>query len=123
MRGLNQTSERQLQRAISRAFESGETLADTRRRIRRIYSPVRADMIATTEITRAAVEGELIAAREIQRLGVQMVTVWQTRADEMVCPVCAPRNQTRQGDGWQLPPPAHPRCRCWISHEVVNDAS
>jgi intein/homing endonuclease len=42
-------------------------------------------MIATTEVTRASVEGEREVAREVAEQGIEMVEVWQTSNDEMVC--------------------------------------
>jgi len=46
------------------------------------------------------------------------VEVWQTRNDEIVCPICGPRHGKEEGDGWTKDdgPPAHPRCRCWTNH-------
>jgi hypothetical protein len=76
-------------------------------------------MIAVTEVTRASVEGERAQVRELAAQGVVLVATWQTANDELVCPVCGPRNGRREGDGWDSPPPAHPRCRCWLNHEVV----
>lgn len=98
--------------------------SDVRDRLGRIYGPQRAAMIARTEVTRAAVEGERATVREIEKEGIRMVEVWQTRNDEIVCPICGPRHnvQERKGAGdayWDrnMGPPAHPRCRCWTNHE------
>jgi hypothetical protein len=91
-------------------------------------------MIATTEITRAAVEGEIAAAEEINKQMPEqrkLVPVWQTRVDERVCPICQPLNEKRPdrfgADGRPVwvhpdggiygPPPAHRRCRCGLGYE------
>lgn len=37
--------------------------------------------------------------------------IWHTREDELVCPICAPR-QGERFSGASNGPPAHPRCRC-----------
>ena len=82
-------------------------------------------MIAETETTRAAAEGQLINIREIEKTGVQTVTVWHTAADERVCPICEPLNGKPEdgksaGRPYWLHPTlgvipmdaAHVRCRC-----------
>jgi hypothetical protein len=117
VRGITETTKRQLQRAIS-AYFAGQTRGQLEERIRRWFSPVRAEMIAVTEVTRAAAMGEMTAFEELKAQGIEMGIVWQTNRDELVCPICAPRNGKKRGDGWQEPPPAHPRCRCWINLEL-----
>lgn len=92
-----------------------------------LYGLVRAEMIATTEVTRAAVEG----AREVVRMSLQpgmvAVEIWTTMADEKVCPICGgldaqsvemgqPFIHPKSGDAYDGPP-AHIRCRCDIMHE------
>jgi ribosomal protein S2 len=85
-----------------------------------LFGPVRAEIIAITEVTRAAVEGERAMVAEVAKQGIQMVAVWNTNNDEIVCPICAPLNQKKQGEAWTFPPPAHPRCRCWLNHDFVH---
>jgi len=117
--GINDTTRRAVSRAVSNFFEQGWTFGDLRQRLGNIYSPVRAEMIARTEVTRAGVEGERGVVKEIEKQGIRMVEVWQTRNDEIVCPICGPRHGKKRGDGWNANdgPPAHPRCRCWTNHE------
>jgi SPP1 gp7 family putative phage head morphogenesis protein len=97
-------------------------MGDLRGRLGRIYSPVRAEMIAVTEVTRAAAEGERATVREIEKEGIRMVEVWQTNNDSLVCPICGPRHGKKVGDGWSKNdgPPAHPRCRCWLTHTFTE---
>jgi hypothetical protein len=123
VRGLRDTSQASLQRLISEFYssapESARTTGELSARLGKIFGAVRAEMIAVTEVTRASVEGERAQVRELAAQGVVLVATWQTANDELVCPVCGPRNGRREGDGWDSPPPAHPRCRCWLNHEVV----
>lgn len=116
--GINQTSSRALQTAVSSYFEQGWTIGDLESRIGSIYAPYRAQTIAVTEVTRAAAQGELSITDELRKQGVDMVAIWQTNEDELVCPICGPRNDKKRGDGWSEPPPAHPNCRCWLNHEL-----
>lgn len=122
---LTEKSREGLRQAVEDYYRSNLTLGDLQKRLERWFGPVRAEMISITEITRAAVEGELNLARRLegQNANLRMVAYWVTNNDERVCPICGPRNDTRQGEGWTVPPPAHPRCRCWVRHEVeVKDA-
>ena len=78
-------------------------------------------MIARTEVTRAAVEGERALVKEtndiVSQHGIDpMVPIWQTRNDEIVCPICGPKHNKEIKDGEY--PPAHPRCRCWVTHRL-----
>jgi hypothetical protein len=56
-----------------------------------------------------------------------MVPIWQTSNDERVCPICGPKHGKEITDGKF--PPAHPRCRCWVTYEfpegegVVEEAA
>lgn len=139
VRGLSDTTQTQvkaniesLQKDISDFFEKPTTLADLRGNIARYIpdwkdrlghvwsSAERAEMIATTEVTRASVQGDLDQVDYLkENYGIEMVPVWMTSNDEIVCPICAPRNNKRQGSGWDDPPPAHPRCRCAIALELA----
>jgi hypothetical protein len=92
------------------------------------FDEQRALTIATTETTRAYAEGQDAAGRELQTQypGVRIIKKWYTNNDDRVCPICGPL-----GDGGWIDidkpfdfgpkmeeiqkPPAHPRCRCWMS--------
>ena len=129
---IGETSRRGLQQAVSGYFGEAQTQAELAAQISefkdrtgRLFGPVRAEMIARTEVTRAAVEGQRATVREADKLlskyGVApMIEVWQTRNDELVCPICGPRHGKEEGDGWTKDdgPPAHPRCRCWTNHKL-----
>jgi hypothetical protein len=116
--GINRTSQQALQKAVSSYFEQGWTIGDLESRIGNIYAPYRSEMIAVTEVTRAAAQGEMSITDELRKQGVNMIPIWQTNEDELVCPLCGPLNDKERGDGWTDPPPRHPRCRCFVNHEL-----
>lgn len=120
VKGINANSQTSLQQYVSNFFEQGVTKGDLENQIARLYGPVRGEMIAVTEVTRASVQGELAYGDELTKLGLTLVPIWQTRNDGTVCPLCEPNNGKRQGDGWTDPPPIHVRDRCWLTYEVVS---
>ena len=108
--GLNATTRDALRTAIAEWIESGEPLDALARRLAPTFGELRGRVIAETEVTRAFAEGQHQA---FQRAGVERWT-WHTANDERVCDVCQPR------DGVTYPmdaerPPAHVRCRCWMT--------
>lgn len=132
VRGINQTSQQALRRAVAAYFERGQTIGDLQKAIVGIFGPVRAENIAVTEVTRAAAQGEYQISKDLRKEGVNMVPFWQTSEDEIVCPICRPLND-RKADGldvdgnpyWVHPKngkqyqhPAHPRCRCFPRHQL-----
>jgi len=108
---------RRLKESIPAYFERQMTIGDLEQRLQEngLFGPVRAEMIAVTEVTRAASEGEQEMARELAAAGIEMVPVWQTNNDELVCEICEPKNERPIKDAEY--PPAHPRCRCWVNYE------
>ena len=117
--GVNNTSRRYLQSLLSGYFEQPMTIGQLRDSLTRIFGPVRAEMIAVTEVTRAAAEGERETVRQLASEGITMRAIWQTNNDELVCTICGPKHGKEITDGEY--PPAHPRCRCFVSHEMVSD--
>lgn len=107
---VTQTSKRALQGALSDWIYSGEPLRALVDTLAPSFGPVRAEMIAVTEITRVYAESNKIGWREY---GVEQQR-WNTAVDDIVCPICAPRHGKlyglNDGDGT---PPAHVNCRCW----------
>lgn len=77
----------------------------------------RAELIASTEVTRAYA----VAVDEIEKeLGdIAKGQMWTTVRDELVCPICGPLHDKRKNrNTGKFPggfdnPPAHPRCRCY----------
>ena len=89
-----------------------------------MFGEVRAQMIATTEITRAQSEAAAMYKRELDKRGVETVERWVTAEDEHTClDICEPLDNTmRDVWGQQFPdgPPAHPNCRCGIVIESAK---
>ena len=121
VKDLVDTSRRTLQKLIPQYFEQQMTQGQLREMLTPLFGPVRAEMIATTEVTRAASEGEQGIAKELSLQGIDMVPIWLTNNDEIVrrCPVCWPRHNKPIEDGQY--PPGHPRCRCWVGHVFKKD--
>ena len=123
-RGLNQTSQRLLQQIVSDYFLAPTPISDTRQRIAQtVYNARRVETIAQTEITRASVQGELSAVRDLEQSGIRFKAIWNTNNDSLTCPRCGPLNQVDISTIGDRRPPLHARCRCWINHEVVTDDS
>lgn len=113
--GITSTSRAALQDEFTAWIASGQPLPALSDALLPMFGPVRADMIATTEITRVYADSNVIGWRE---LGVD-AQKWQTAVDETVCPICVPRH----GKEYQLgdpegTPPGHIRCRCWVQPVV-----
>ena len=116
-----------LQTEIASFIANAETMPELIARLEPLFGQVRAELIASTEVTRAFAEGNLAAWRES---GVTEGKEWRTNNDEIVaqCPICFPMNGVvaKLDEPFQHPtrgplegPPAHPRCRCWIVPVVV----
>lgn len=112
---ITTTSKHALQSALSEWIYSGEPLPKLIERIEPMYGPVRANMIATTEITRVYAESNVLGWRAY---GVD-AQKWQTAVDDTVCEICAPRHgkEYRLGEP-EGTPPGHVNCRCWIQPVV-----
>ena len=110
----------QLGENVARFYEEGWNLGQLQQRLDGVFGPGWGETVATTETTRAAVQGERAVVEELAKEGIVMVEVWQTNNDELVCPICGPRHGKVEGDGWTKAdgPPAHTRCRCWTTHEL-----
>jgi hypothetical protein len=108
---------RALQTEIPNFYTEGMNIGQLEERLSRWFSPVRAEMIAVTETTRAATEAERTVVAEIEReSGMRMIPIWQTNDDELVCPFCGPKHDKEITDGDY--PPEHPNCRCWVTHNL-----
>lgn len=92
--------------------------------IGKLFGPKRGDLIAISETTRAAAEGEGVLMAEIRRLNPNAIMdeFWTTSNDELVClKICRPLNGVRgdgkgnfvnPADGQTYRFGAHPGCRC-----------
>lgn len=110
--GITDTTREALQQKVSAFFENQMTMPQFRESLEALFGPVRAEMIAVTETTRAASASTMELQSQINQSGIRFVAVWKTAFDDVVCPICEPLNETKQGEGWDTPPPAHVRCRC-----------
>ncbi len=117
---MNETTRRTVLESVDKFFGETMTNAQLRTELERVFSPRRAERAAVTEVTRAASAGWEQVAQDLRSRGVKLVAVWQTLVDERVCPICGPRHDKKQGDGWVFLPPAHPKCRCYVNYEVVQ---
>lgn len=123
--GITDTTRDRLQTAVGEWLESNEPYPALRTRVAEIFdNPVRAEMIAATEGTRAIAEGntQAWAAADIPE------REWRTAVDELVCPICGPLHQQRAKIGEAFPgniknPPAHPNCRCALVPVVSPERS
>lgn len=152
IRDLDQTTQDALRGAIQRWAQNGLPLSDLVDELVTlgIWSRERAELIASTEITRAYAQGQI---RAWQQTGVVRSMRWNTANDERVCPICGPLGGLEIGEDGAIPgsigqqlaggivtelgspflhpggngragrfegrtyeaPPAHPRCRCWVT--------
>lgn len=103
--------------------EEGSSRASLERQLRAMaLSTSRAKGIAETEVTRAFAHAN--RAAWLRSPSVENME-WETVRDERVCPICRPlQGKVVDLDGafggasFSIPP-AHSRCRCWITPEVT----
>jgi hypothetical protein len=86
--------------------------------IRPVFDLSRAQLVARTEVTNVISVAEEKAVNTFETK-IEVVKIWYTKLDERVCIICEPRHGRPQGSNWEVPPPAHPRCRCEIKYKVV----
>ena len=131
--GINNTTRTQTVNAITDWITSGDPLDNLISRLARTFGPQRAELIASTEVTRMFADGNQLAWKST---GVVSGKKWQTAVDERVCPICGPlHGKIVSLDGaWTMDeagnvtegigvtgPPAHPRCRCWLLPIVTEE--
>lgn len=90
------------------------------------FAEERALNIATTEVTRAYAQGQLLAGEELRDEfpDVKIVKQWFTNNDDRVCELCSPLDgmivpfddnfYTPENEYQDGNPPIHSRCRCWL---------
>ena len=120
IKDLTETTRKLVSKATE-AFVStpGMDNAQLRSLLEPAFGPVRAQMIATTEVTRAYAAGTQVYQAQLAARGVQMQRVWRTSTEGRVCPICAPNEDKPEVD-WQPHdgPPAHVNCRCFCVLDV-----
>ena len=112
---IDDTTTRTMRQAVARWIENGEPLQALIDDLAPTFGAQRAELIASTEVTRAYQRGSEEAWRQS---GVVSQIVWQTVLDERVCRLCGPLNGKKAPldgtfEGNVSPPPRHPRCRCF----------
>ena len=117
--GINETTRRAIADAMGQFHSTpGMTVDDVAKLLEPTFGQSRANMIATTEITRANTQAVNIAMQELAADGITATRQWVTWRDDRVCPICGPLHNTFE-DVWQIEqpagPPAHVNCRCWLA--------
>ena len=125
--GIDETTLARTRSAIAQWVQNGEPLSMLIEDLAPIFGTQRAQLIASTEVTRAYAEANQRVYREA---GIRYME-WRAAADELMCPICGALNGQIVGidDKFDAAldddirtqfrvnfaiPPAHPRCRCWI---------
>lgn len=127
--GIDETTRRRVQAEVEEWIVNGEPLDRLIEDLTPVFGGQRAELIASTEVTRAYAEANRQAYRQA---GMRYIR-WNTAADEKVCPVCSsldgqvvgidarfddalPDDVREQFRNLRFEvPPAHPRCRCWLT--------
>lgn len=122
VKGITKTSRTLLQTQLANWIEAGESLPEMWARLEPIYGSARAELIGTTEVTRAFAEGNELAWMQSRVISGKE---WRTAADERVCPICAAMHGEivplgQPFSGGFMHEPAHPRCHCWTLPVVMK---
>ena len=122
--GISETTRKQVMRAIEAWIREGAALPALEARLIPIFGEQRVSTIATTEVTRIYSQGNQMMWASSGVVGEKR---WMTARDELVCPICAPLDNTivaLEGN-WFIPipgagglgewepkagPPAHVNC-------------
>lgn len=108
IKSITDTTRTQVQQAVTDWMREGSPLSALESRLTPIFGQARADMIATTEVTRVYAEGNQEAW---ESTGVVSAVTWHTAEDELVCDICDPLDGTEIGIGdIDALPPAHVNC-------------
>lgn len=123
VKGITNTQREHLQNVISQVVDGKLSREDAVSMIEPMFGEVRAEMIATTEVTRAMSAATELYTKQLRDAGYTIQVRWYTWEDERVCEICAPLDHTLE-DVWRTVapggPPAHVNCRCKTVVEVVR---
>jgi len=111
---IEATSRQQIRTAVATMTREGYDTSYVVKQLEQIFSPQRAQLVAVTEVTRLFAKGAQAAYKAD---GIKRVT-WRSVRDPWVCSVCGDHNG-KEFDIDTVEPPAHPRCRCFLSPVVV----
>ncbi len=99
---------------------SGEPLDVLIDSLSQYYDPVRAEMIAVTETTRAFAQANIGTWRQFESVtGYDVLTA----EDDITCPICLEEQARNPHALDEPPPPYHVRCRCGVRPVVKNAPS
>ena len=91
---INDTTRNEVRREVTRWLLGNEDISVLSEKLRQFaFSPVRAEMIAVTEVTDAVVGSRLESWRVMNDLAGSPIIFgyeWSTANDERVCPICGP---------------------------------
>ncbi len=122
---LTETTRKVVSLAVSEFVATpGMTNEDLVSRLSGAFGEARAQSIAVTEVTRAYAQGTQIAKEQLAENGVDMEKIWNTSADEHVCPICdeldgKPEDEWGDTDS----APAHTKCRCFETLRLRKHAN
>lgn len=117
--GIVDTTRTQVQSLISDWILSGDPLPVLETQLEPLFGKIRAQMIASTEVTRIFAEAN---QRVWQSTGFISMMSYRTSVDDRVCPICSPLEDVEMPLNDNRAPPRHPRCRCWLQPIVNVDA-
>jgi len=111
---IETTTKDRLRSAIRARAETGMVLEDLIKDIEPLFGEKRAEAIAVTETTRLFARGAVLS---YQAADVREVE-WRTVEDSAVEEICRGLNGQKWPIGQHQEPPAHIRCRCFLSPVV-----
>lgn len=117
VKGINETSRKFTQTAVSGWIESGAPLKDLRAELEPMFGKVRAKMIASTETTRA-----FAVSKQTTWKASEVVEGYNIALTDMdACPKCV---EIASGGPYDIDdtehlPPFHVNCRCGIKPVVI----
>lgn len=117
--GITDTTRTIISKAVaSYTSTPGMTRAQLEAQLAPAFGPVRASLIAVSEVTRAASAAQMDYQIRARAAGIELVRVWRTLADELVCSVCGPLNSKSESEWSEVYPDgpgAHAGCRCAVT--------
>ena len=124
VKGITETTRKVIASAVESFMNTpGMTRGELVELLAPAFGEYRAEMIAVTEVTRAASQATNSYQKLLGELGLEFQRIWLTNNDDLVCPICGPLHQQPEkmwGDDYPEGPPAHVNCRCALSLDFVG---
>jgi len=118
LKKITETSREAVQKAVTDWLESGESFDSLVATLTNTFGKIRAERIAATEVTRLRAQANQLAW---EQSGVVEEFRWSTAMDDLVCPICSPREgQTFPLSQMTEMLPAHVNCRC-VGRPLVSE--